>query len=179
MGVREWIVIENEQDMLPRVSLLLEQLDVHCNEDEWFVSIETALRGITASEASWSASEKSNTIWQIVNHLMFWNNDVIHRLKGTENPVVPADNDETFGRPGNPDDEIGWQQTVKRFTEVMRKLRVAIESLDETNLDTEYRSDSPLIRRLLGNVMMHDTYHIGQIVLLRKLHNSWKPFDWS
>jgi uncharacterized damage-inducible protein DinB len=163
----------------PRVTLLLEQLDVHCHENEWFVSADTALLGTTAVEAAWVPPGMNNTIWQIVNHLLFWNEDVVHRLRGTVNPNKAADNDVTFGQPGDPFDEAGWEQTLVRFRSVMKELRSTIADVEDGQLDMPYRPDSPSIQRLLSNIMMHDTYHIGQIVLLRKLRSSWPGFDWS
>lgn len=154
--------------------LFLEQLDMHCHENEWFASMNQALHGVTAAEAAWRSSENSNSIWQIVNHLIFWNEDVIHRIKGTENPHKPENNEETFGNPGDPEDEIRWAQTVQRLNEVMSKLKTVIAAdLEDEKLKTLYAANRYSIERLLSNIMMHDSYHIGQIVLLRKLQSSW------
>ncbi|QFK70142.1 DinB family protein [Pradoshia sp. D12] len=154
--------------------VFLEQLDMHCHENEWFASMNQALHGVTAAEAAWRSSENSNSIWQIVNHLIFWNEDVIHRIKGTENPHKPENNEETFGNPGDPEDEIRWAQTVQRLNEVMSKLKTVIAAdLEDEKLKTLYAANRYSIERLLSNIMMHDSYHIGQIVLLRKLQSSW------
>jgi uncharacterized damage-inducible protein DinB len=159
--------------------MFLEQLDMHCYENEWFASMDQALQGVTAAEAAWTSSGNSNSIWQIVNHLIFWNEDVIHRIKGTENPHKAENNEETFGNPGDPEDEIGWSQTVQRLHEVMNKLKTVIADLDDVKLTAPYAANSYSIERLLSNIMMHDTYHVGQIVLLRKLQSSWSGVDWS
>lgn len=153
--------------------IFLEQLDMHCYENEWFASMEQGLNGVSAAEAAWTSSGASNSIWQIVNHLIFWNDDVIHRIKGTENPHKAETNEETFGNPGDPEDEIGWAQTVERLNEVMNKLKTVIADLDDEKLKAPYAANRYSTERLLSNIMMHDTYHIGQIVLLRKLQSSW------
>lgn len=159
--------------------MFLEQLDMHCNENEWFASMDQALHGVNASDAAWTSSGNSHSIWQIVNHLIFWNEDVIHRINGTENKHNIESNDETFGNPGDSEDEIGWAQTVQRLYEVMNKIKTVIADLDDEKLTAPYVADSYSIQRLLSNVMMHDTYHLGQIVLLRKLQSSWGGVDWS
>ena len=153
--------------------IFLEQLDMHCHENEWFASMDQSLHGVTAAEASWTNSDSSNSIWQIVNHLIFWNEDVIHRIKGTENPHKPKSNEETFGNPGNPEDEKEWKRTVQRLNEVMNQLKAAIAVLEDEKLKTLYAPNRYSIERLLSNIMMHDSYHIGQIILLRKLQSSW------
>ncbi|WP_245976712.1 hypothetical protein [Oceanobacillus arenosus] len=58
--------------------MFLEQLDMHCYKNEWFASMDQVLHGVIAAEAAWTSSGNSNSIWQIVNHLIFWNEDVIH-----------------------------------------------------------------------------------------------------
>ncbi|MBS4192931.1 DinB family protein [Bacillus sp. FJAT-49705] len=159
--------------------MFLEQLDMHCYENEWFASMDQALHGVIAAEAAWTSSGTSNSIWQIVNHLIFCNEDVIHRIKGTENPHKAEDNEETFGNPGDPEDEIGWAQTVQRLNEVMNKLKTVIADLDDEKVKAPYAANRYSVERLLSNIMMHDTYHLGQIVLLRKLQSSWGGVDWS
>lgn len=157
----------------------LEQLDMHWHENEWFASMDQALHGVTAAEAAWTSSGNSNSIWQIVNHLVFWNEDVIHRIKETENPRKAEDNEVTFGNPGDPEDESGWTETVQRLNEVMSNLKGVIAELNDEKLKAPYAANSNSIERLLSNIMMHDTYHVGQIVLLRKLQSSWAGVDWS
>jgi uncharacterized damage-inducible protein DinB len=159
--------------------LFLEQLDMHCHRNDWFASMDQALHGVIAAEAAWTNSGISNSIWQIVNHLIFWNEDVIHRIKGTENPHKTEDNEETFGNPGDPEDEMGWAHTMQRLNEVMNKLKTAIADLDDEKLKDPYAANRDSIERLLSHIMMHDTYHLGQIVLLRKLQSSWSGVDWS
>jgi uncharacterized damage-inducible protein DinB len=160
-------------------NIFLEQLDMHFNENEWFASMNQALHGVVAAEAAWTSSGISNSIWQIVNHLIFWNEDVIHRIKGTENPHKVEDNEATFGNPGDPEDEIEWSRTLQRLNEVMNELKTVIADLDDEKLKAPYAVDRYSIERLLSNIMMHDTYHTGQIVLLRKLQSSWGGVDWS
>ncbi|WP_175991486.1 DinB family protein [Bacillus sp. Marseille-Q1617] len=160
-------------------NMFLDQFDMHVHENDWFASMDQALQGCTAAEAAWTSSGNSNSVWQIVNHLIFWNEDVIHRMKGTENPLKAEDNEETFGNPGDPEDEMGWTQTVQRLNEVMNNLKSAIEDLDDEKLKAPYAADRYSYERLLSQIMMHDTYHVGQIVLLRKLQSSWGGVDWS
>ncbi|MEL3974426.1 DinB family protein [Rossellomorea oryzaecorticis] len=159
-------------------NMFIDQLDMHFHENDWFASMDQALHGCTTAEAAWTSSGNSNSVWQIVNHLIFWNEDVIHRIKGTENPLKAEDNEETFGNPGDPEDEMGWVQTVERLNEVMNTLKTVIADLDDEKLKAPYAADRYSIERLLSQIMLHDTYHLGQIVLLRKLQSSWGGVDW-
>jgi uncharacterized damage-inducible protein DinB len=68
---------------------------------------------------------------------------------------------------------------VLRFTEVMNNLKTVIAELDDEKLKAPYAANRYSIERLLSNIMLHDTYHLGQIVLLRKLQSTWGGVDWS
>lgn len=159
--------------------LLLEQLDIHWHSTEWFVSFEAALTGLTAKEASWTTDGAGYTIWQIVNHLVFCNADVVQRVTGKGEPLQAADNDASFGEPGDPQDDGAWSTTVNRLFEVFGDMQQLITEVNDEKLDAPYRENSSSTGRLLSNVMMHDTYHLGQIVLMRKLQGSWSPVDWG
>lgn len=105
--------------------------------------------------------------------MIFYNEDVIHRIKGTENQHNLETNEETFGKPKDPDDEFGWTKNVLRLNEVKNNLKTVFAGLDDEKLKAPLAANRYSIERLLSNIIMHDSYHIGQIVLLRKLQSSW------
>lgn len=154
--------------------LLFGQLHEHLYEDDWFPSAKNILKELSAEEASWAPSGKEmNTIWQIMNHLNFYNQDVIYRLRGETNPVRPSTNEETFGAPGDPRDDEGWQETVTAFFQVMEEMRQVLALREEASFNQAYRPNRPSVGQLIGSIMMHNTYHLGQVVLLRKMRNAW------
>ncbi|WDL97531.1 DinB family protein [Alicyclobacillus sp. ALC3] len=165
--------------MATAANLLLEQLDVHWHSTEWFVSFDAALTGLTAMEASWTTDGAGYTIWQIVNHLVFCNADIVQKVTGKGEPLQAADNDASFGDPGDPSDDEGWSITVRKLHGALHDLQELIASMNDEKLDAPYRENKSITGRLLGNIMMHDTYHLGQIVLMRKLQRSWTPVDWG
>ena len=68
---------------------------------------------------------------------------------------------------------------MQRLNEVFNNLKTVIADLDDEKLKAPYAANRHSIERLLSNIMMHDTYHLAQIVLLRKLQSSWAGVDWS
>ncbi|MGG4489730.1 DinB family protein [Metabacillus idriensis] len=81
--------------------------------------------------------------------------------------------------PGDPEDENGWAKTLQRLDEVMSQFKTVIAELDDEKLKAPYAANRPSIEGLISSIIMHDSYHIGQIVLLRKLQSSWGGVDWS
>lgn len=79
-------------------------------------------------------------------------------------------NDETFIQ-GGPNDDAAWQQTVKRTLQVHDALQSSLTALQEAELD-QLSPSLPVWQQYM-NILLHDAYHTGQIIQLRKLQGSW------
>ncbi|WP_373278555.1 DinB family protein [Alicyclobacillus shizuokensis] len=112
-----------------------------------------------------------HSIWQIVHHLIYWQDFCLELLKG-HNPPAPAHASDTWIAPMNPASAAEWKDTVNVFLAGMRKLADAIDS----DLDEEVAALSGTSRvEILGSVMAHNSYHLGQVVLLRRMLGTWPP----
>lgn len=157
-----------------RITQLLAELDLANDREGWFAPLAHGLRGVTAAQAAWQAAPGTNTIWQTVNHLAFWKGLVARRMQGAPRSDERIDNDATFGTPGDPADEAGWQSTVAGLQAAHAALREAIAAREDADLDQPLPEDrEPLGQTLLG-LVGHDAYHGGQILLLRKLQGAWQ-----
>lgn len=151
--------------------ILLEQHTACYDENGWFVALMSALDGLTAEQAAWKPHDVDNSIWETVNHLIFWNERWLQRYRGELNKPEDVENRGTFLS-----DETDWQATLEKLNVVMTEWREKLESIDETKLaspvNAEYQAPW---RSPLAHQNIHNAYHIGQIVLLRKLRGSWNP----
>lgn len=156
-------------------TLLLEQMGYRFEDTSgfWFVPLSVALDGVTALVASWRPNETFNTIWQLVNHLTFWTEFVSNRLNGAPPTGQRIDNQVTFGEPGNPEDEQGWRETVSRLYLVYREFHTRLETASGVDMSRTFNSAGTPGATVISNCLMHDAYHVGQIVLLRKLQGNW------
>jgi uncharacterized damage-inducible protein DinB len=151
--------------------IFVEQFTACYDENNWFVSLRTVLDGVTAEQASWKPAGCDNSIRGIVNHLIFWNERWLQRYRGELNEPQNVENDTTFDS-----DETDWSATLKKLNDVMDDWRDKLRSIDETRLESpvnpQYQAPwwSPLAQQNI-----HNAYHIGQILLLRKLQGNWDP----
>jgi uncharacterized damage-inducible protein DinB len=140
-------------------------------EEEWYPPISEALKNLTAAQACWQPEGKAgNTIWENVNHLLTFKERLLSRLQQDDTFVAPQNNDDTFVQ-GGANDEDAWQKTVKRTLQVHDALQSSLTFLQEAELDQPIPS-LPVWQQYL-NLLLHDAYHTGQIVQLRKLQGSW------
>ncbi|MGV3489012.1 MAG: DinB family protein, partial [Tuberibacillus sp.] len=123
--------------------------------------------GISASVAAWQPPGGGNTIWQTVNHINFYNSLMIKRFKGIQAPMTVSTNTDTFGAPGDPNDQEGWEKTLEEAKTIAEDMKKVFEDLTEKDLETNDLGEK------IASWIMHDSYHTGQIVLLRKMQASW------
>ncbi|HEY3250280.1 MAG TPA: DinB family protein [Ignavibacteria bacterium] len=154
--------------------LLLEQFASTHNQVTWFVPINDALSGLTAAQASLQIEGSNHSVWQIVNHIIFWNERWLQRFKGNPPPKMETDNKSTFNISRAEQKE--WEQSLKRIDEVMTEWYDALKNKDEHELAKPVvEGEKDPWYSYISTIAMHNAYHIGQIVTIRKIQGSWDP----
>ncbi len=95
-------------------SVLLEQLRTTHNQEDWFVPVKIAIAGLTPEQAAWKDETDNHSIAQLVNHLIFWNQQQLAKFKGEKPAAFSGDNKETFTGL----DKAAWDASVKQLDEV-------------------------------------------------------------
>lgn len=169
-----WMTLQEGNFMKDDVkNLIVTLLDFRHDREAGFLPLMAAIEGLTAEQASWKPNPQSHSIWQLVRHILFWNEYILQTLQGGREPANAIDNDQTFGDSGDPDDEEGWREIVKRVAEVYGSMRHEIIRRESSDLDGSFDEQGTTIQEILADIAMHDAYHIGQIMLIRKLQG-WK-----
>ena len=144
-------------------SILLEQLRTTHNQKDWFVPPSLAVEGLTAEQASWKDGSGNHSIGQLTAHLVFWNQQVLSKLKGQTPAAYSGNNDETF----NSFDAAKWAATVQALDAVLSELEHVVESADDQALAK--------MASTMAHVGTHNAYHTGQILYIRKQRGWWDP----
>ena len=128
------------------------------------VTILNTLRPLSATQAAKKVSEKWNTIWEIVNHLVEWRFAVLERVKGNTSDS-PDDN---YFRPITDPSENAWKQTLSKLEASQEAWRNFLDNFNEADFERTYPSNSMSYYEHIHGIIQHDAYHLGQIVLLAK-----------
>jgi uncharacterized damage-inducible protein DinB len=132
-------------------------------------SFESLVGSLTGAQASWRRGPGRRSIWDYVRHMLHWRRCVLARLRGEPMPDV---NDNWPAAP-EPDDaaelERAWRAEVDDYRRVTEGLIAAVR-----DLDADEPHPHPALAHLphwMGVVGMqvHDSYHLGQIALLRAM----------
>lgn len=142
-------------------SILLEQLKTTHTVKDWFVPVNVAIEGINAEQANWTDGTGNHSIGQLVHHLAFWNERLLHQFKELPSPAFSGNNEETF----NDFDAKTWDQTVQKLDSIMTEWETVLAQAEEEKLHKWYSN--------IAHMGTHNAYHTGQIVYLRKLQGIW------
>lgn len=149
--------------------LLLKLLDFRHDQDVGFAPLSRAVDGVSAQQACWRPNDQSHSIWELVNHIAYWNEYVLNRMSGSSDSNTTVDNEETFRHPEVSGDDSAWNMSVERTMRAFTQLRKTVNELNETVLNQPFDDDGTPLKVILGDIAMHDAYHVGQIMYIRKL----------
>ncbi|HYF95014.1 MAG TPA: DinB family protein [Symbiobacteriaceae bacterium] len=153
-----------------RVELLKDEFEMANSREGWYAPLAALLEGIGPVEAAWQPPGGGNTIWQTVNHLNYYNERILLRVRGAEVAPGLGTNEATFG-PGNPEDAAAWAATVQKAHEIAEGYARVLPELTDADLQQEVFG-GPLLSTLSA-LVLHLAYHTGQVALIRKMQHSW------
>ncbi|HXR15313.1 MAG TPA: DinB family protein [Terriglobales bacterium] len=137
-----------------------------------------SVQGIPAELAGRRLEGYPHSIFQILSHMNYWMDYEVQRMRG-ESPTYPAHATESWPTHSSPANETEWKQTVARFAALIDDLSKLAQS-DTEFLNREVNATHAVHSQISSSVLavlwqtaMHNSYHIGQIVLLRLLLNCW------
>jgi hypothetical protein len=146
-------------------------LDQTFSRSSWHgPNLRTALMGVGHHEAAWSPGPGRPNIWHIVLHCAYWKHRVWQRVTGERTAFPRQGKDWGFTLP--PPTAEAWEKDRRLLREAHRRLEGAMERLSQGELEAP--GPNQVRTRLLNivGVALHDTYHAGQIRLLRKLYGA-------
>lgn len=135
---------------------------------------------IPAELATRTVEEYPHSIWQIVEHMNYWMEYDLRKVAG-ENPPYPEQAIESWPAHPTPSGELQWQTTTRRFVDLLAQLAGLAQSDSATlervvhNIGPAHSARQSTVHAMLWQVAAHNSYHAGQIALLRRQLGAWPP----
>jgi uncharacterized damage-inducible protein DinB len=132
----------------------------------------TALEGISEEIVHKKPAENIMSIWEQLTHLHFWNELGLQNLKegkphwgDVDWSKYPPDYKEKYG---------DWKGFQKAIIEMFLEIQQII--MDAENPNVRYPEISNIsFAHMARFLCSHMSYHIGQVVMIRKLLGNWPP----
>jgi len=121
-----------------------------------------------------------HSIGQLVFHMNYWMDYDLRRIRG-ENPKYPEHNAESFPTPTAPADAQQWDRLREEFSARVNGV-AALANAGRDELDRQIAPTHPShndraasLESVLWQLVAHNSYHIGQIAMIRRVLGMWPP----
>ena len=136
------------------------------------VDFETAIARFPAAERGARIAGVPHTAWQLLEHLRIAQWDILEFSRNRTH-VSPKFPDGYWLRTDSPPSARAWNESAQAFEKDLRAM-IRLVSNPKTDLFAPIpHGDGQTILREALLVADHNAYHIGQLVLLRKLLDAW------
>ena len=162
--------------------------DVHARSDNRMQALTELLRGKGAHVDPIACVEDidvdlvqlriegfPHSIADLVFHMNYWMNYELKRIRG-EKPKYPEHNAESF-----PSTQQNWDQLKRDFSWFLAEFaKLALSSQEEMSrhIESVHEGDKKVagtLEAVLWQMVAHNSYHAGQIAMLRRVLNAWPP----
>jgi uncharacterized damage-inducible protein DinB len=121
-----------------------------------------------------------HSIWQLVGHMNYWMEYELQRIAG-KRPKYPEHAIEGFPASLAPASEGEWEKARDGFAARIGRLAELSDAapeilnapVDVIDVSEEARSSSA--EEVLWQIMVHNSYHVGQIAMMMRCFGLWPP----
>lgn len=155
-----------QSDMLRQhVLSLLDSHDAH-------VDFETAIAEFPANLRSVRPPGAPHTPWQLLEHMRIAQWDILEFSRNARH-ASPKWPDGYWPPTENPPGEDSWTKSVECFRQDLEQMRNLVADPDSDLFARIPQGDGQTLLREALLVADHNAYHVGQLVLLRRLLRAW------
>ena len=157
--------MENQHKILiSELSILLQGGNAHASFHDAVKGLKPELRGIKPDNMPYS-------IWQLVEHIRIAQWDMMQFCKDA-NHQSPKWPDEYWPEELAPKDEDAWSGALKQIDSDLDEFIALLEHGDIYQ-PLEHGDGQSILREAL-QIADHNAYHIGEIIVIRRLLGDWK-----
>jgi uncharacterized damage-inducible protein DinB len=135
---------------------------------------------LSAELATRTVAGYPHSVWQIVEHMSYWMDYELRKIAG-DVPEYPAKAMDSWPEHPERASEAEWSAVRQRFMELLARL-AALADADSATLDRVVsevdvmkKSRQISVHATLWQITAHNSYHAGQIALLRRQAGAWPP----
>jgi hypothetical protein len=137
------------------------------------VNFETAVKGLPVALRGKRPRGAEHSPWQILEHLRLAQSDILEFSRDAKH-VSPKWPEGYWPKSPAPPSATGWAKSVRAFRDDLESMCKLVEDLSTDLFARIPHGDGQTILREALLVADHNAYHIGQLVLVRKLLGAWK-----
>jgi len=156
----------NDQQIRQQIARVLDWGDAHAD-------FRTAVDDFPEDLRSEVPSGFSRSAWELLEHMRIALWDIVEFTKDARHKSPPWP-DGYWPPLRTPPQEEAWQQSVRSFVDLVEEMRGLILDRHRPLLEPLPRGQGQTLMREALLVADHNSYHLGQLVQLRKALKAWK-----
>jgi hypothetical protein len=136
------------------------------------IDIDGALKGLPAKLRGAKPKGSEHTAWQLLEHIRIAQFDILEFSRNAKH-VSPAWPEGYWPKTEAPPSAAAWNKSIKQVRADLKAMQKLVESKkSDLFRPIPHGSGQTLLREALL-VADHNAYHVGQLVLLRRLLSAW------
>lgn len=112
------------------------------------------------------------SIWQITEHIQITQKDILD-FSANKNYKELNWPDDYWPKEAAPKDESAWKNSLAKIDEDLNEFIELLKNTEDIYKPFEHGSGQNLLREALL-IADHNSYHTGEIIILRRLLGNWK-----
>ncbi|HWC17388.1 MAG TPA: DinB family protein [Terriglobales bacterium] len=138
------------------------------------LAFDEAVRGLMPEVRGKKTKSIPHTIWQLVEHMRIAQWDILEFSRNGKH-VSPKWPEGYWPESAAPASDAAWKKSIAAFRSDLEEMkRLVITSDDEVLYARIPHGEGQTLLREALLVADHNSYHLGQLVMLRKLLGAWK-----
>lgn len=156
----------DEREVREHVARALDWGQAHATFADAAAGFPVALRGVVPEGVPWSA-------WQLIEHIRLAQQDLLEFARPDEYRAMDWPDDYWPDHPAPPS-EAAWDESVRTVEAHAAALKeIALDPATDLTGPTPHGGAEQTHLRNLLLVVDHTAYHVGQLVLVRRLLGAW------
>jgi hypothetical protein len=152
-----------------QLQALLDGGQAHATFDEAVKDFPAKLRGVVPEGLPYSG-------WQILEHIRLTQRDILDFSSNTDGSYKEMKwPEEYWPKSAEPKNEEAWEHSIAQIREDRKTFEKLLKSADDAELVAPFTwGDGQNLLREALLLADHDAYHLGELVVVRRLVGAWK-----
>lgn len=164
--MEDCIVMKNEQVLKEQLIALLTGQNAHANFDR---AVENFPIGLINNRIP----NYDHTPWQMIEHLRLTQWDILEFIRNPKHVSPPWP--EGYWPKKSQANEVLWKNSIKQFRNDLNDIIGIIKNKDTDFFAPISHAKQYTIFREIVLAADHNAYHIGQLIMMRKILGKWPP----
>ena len=156
-------------ELRKQFATLLDGGEAHASFDDAVNEFPAKLRGVVPQGLPYSA-------WQLLEHMRMAQRDIIDFSRNADGSYHPLRwPDDYWPESPEPPTEDAWDESLRMIREDRQTFIKILHSVDNPNLVRPFPwGDGQNLLREAFLIADHQAYHLGELIVLRRLLGAWK-----